>query len=88
MTAGLPASAWAPVNISVPNVLSRPVIMMSGFGKPRTSSAALSSSQGSTFAKRFPPCPSFTTNDRAPALRAPAMVAFTSRVSSPRNRCQ
>ena len=54
-TPGLPALACAPVNMSVPKVLSRPVIMTSGLGKPRTRIAALSSSQGSTLANRLPP---------------------------------
>ncbi len=35
-TPGLPAFACAPVNIKVPKVLSSPVIMISGLGKPRT----------------------------------------------------
>ena len=55
------------MNIRVPKLLSIPVIMTSGLGKPRTRIAELSSSQGSTLANRLPPCPSFTTKLLAPA---------------------
>ena len=88
MTPGLPALACAPVNISVPKVLSSPVIITSGLGKPRTRIAVVSRSQGRTLAKRFPPWPSLTTKLRAPAARAPRIVAFTSCVSSRRKRSQ
>jgi len=87
-TPGLPALAWAPVNMRVPKLLSIPVTITSGLGNPRTRIAELSSSQGSTLANRFPPWPSFTTKLRAPARRAPRMVAFTSRVSRRRKRSQ
>ncbi len=87
-TPGLPALACAPVKISVPTLESIPVIMTRGLGKPRIRIAAVSRSHGSTLANRLPPCPSFTTNEPAPASRAPAITALTSRVSSPRKVCQ
>ena len=52
ITPGLPALACAPVNIMVPKLLSMPVTITSGLGKPRTRIAALSRSQGSTLAKQ------------------------------------